>query len=391
MSDNGLFPLLTPQSIKEAEKAVLKLFTNRIKESFLREMKYKMYREHPDFLNMFDLKYDHVKNATGTEDWGFDYELYRNIVGIHRFNTIGKTQEERVAMEKSDAYKKELADAVYEHIRLRGFTSPFFRKRQFVQGDEFIYFPIPYKLFVMCIRALGILDTFNDPFREFYVNIFNKSLAALALIEDNLLDSAYPICRGVIEIYIKLLALIDNPQALNLHNKLIDLEIMKTANNGEMPEEFDSFFKNRKNKSQTNQIDYLHYGWVDKMNHYHQIEKNKPYTFNSLFDYMKELAPEESRGYFEFMPILYNRCHAFTHGNIGNSGYPLLHYMELTMILYMVLTHTFKLLCTESKNDHIICGIDIIESIEKDGEKMIHQYNRRDEKMFETFYKPKGN
>lgn len=215
-------------------------------------------------------------------------------------------------------------------------------------------------------------------------------MAALALIEDNLLDSAYPICRGVIELYIKLLTLVDYPEALELHNKLIDIEVMKTANGGDFPPEFEELFANRKNKSQNNQIDYLHYGWVDKIKHYHQIERNKPYTFNSLFDYIREIAPEESKGYFDFLPVLYSRCHGFTHGNIGNGGYPLMHYMELTMILYMVLDHVFRMLCTESKNDHLINGIDIIESIEKDAEKMIRQYNRRSTEMFEQFYKPKG-
>lgn len=379
------------KDLRETDKRMAKIFSNRIKESFLREMRYKVYQYHPDFLTLFNIRFDMLENITGNQDNQWDYEVMRNIVGIHRFNTIGKETSERVAMEKSDAYKKELADAVYEHLKLRSYTSLYFRKRQFVAGDEFIYFPVPYKLFAICIRGLQILNDYSDSYREFYVNIFNKSLAALALIEDNLLDSAYPICRGVIELYIKLLMLVDFPEALEMHNKLVHLEYIKTAHNGEMPDEFEELFKKRKNKSQTNQIDYLHYGWVDKVKHYHEIERNKPYTFNSLFDFLKELAPDEdSKGYFEFIPILYNRCHAFTHGNIGNSGYPLLHYMELTMILYMVLNHTFRMLCTDSKNDHMINGIDIIESIAKDGEKMIRQYNRRDDAMFESFYKPKG-
>ena len=377
---------------RDTDRKMAKIFSGRIKESFLREMKYKVQQYHPDFIKYFNLSLDRLLDATGNQDDMFDYEIMRNIVGIHRFNTIGKQQSERVAMENSDAYKRELADAVYEHLQLRSYTSFYFRRRQFVAGDEFIYFPVPYKLFAICIRGLQILNDYHDSYREFYVNIFNKSLAALALIEDNLLDSAYPICRGVIELYIKLLVLIDFPEALKMHNDLVHLEYIKTAHNGEMPVEFEELFKNRKNKSQTNQIDYLHYGWVDNVKHYHEIEKNKPYTFNSLFDYLKELAPDEdTKGIFEFIPILYNRCHAFTHGNIGNSGYPLLHYMELTMILYMVLNHTFRMLCSDSENDHMINGIDIIESIVKDGEKMIHQYNRRDDKMFETFYKPKGN
>lgn len=378
------------KDLKETDKRMAKIFSNRIKESFLREMRYKVYQYHPDFLALFNIRFDMLENITGNQDNQWDYEVMRNIVGIHRFNTIGKTVEERVAMEKSDSYKKELADEVYEHLKLRNYASPYLRKRQFVEGDEFIYFPVPYKLFVICMRGLQILNDFKDPYREFYVNIFNKSLAALALIEDNLLDSAYPICRGVIELYIKLLSLIDYPDALEMHNELVRLEYIKTAQNGENPAEFEELFKNRKNKSQTNQIDYLHYGWVDKIKYFHQIEKNKPYSFSALFDFLKESAPEESKGYFEFLPILYNRCHGFAHGNLGNSGIPLVHYMDLTMILYMVLDHTFRMLCTESKNDHVVNGLDVVELLERDGEKMIHQYNRKSDEMFKTFYKPKG-
>jgi len=378
------------KDLKETDKRMAKIFSNRIKESFLREMRYKVYQYHPDFLALFNIRFDMLENITGNQDNQWDYEVMRNIVGIHRFNTIGKTVEERVAMEKSDSYKKELADEVYEHLKLRNYASPYLRKRQFVEGDEFIYFPVPYKLFVICMRGLQILNDFKDPYREFYVNIFNKSLAALALIEDNLLDSAYPICRGVIELYIKLLSLIDYPDALEMHNELVRLEYIKTAQNGENPAEFEELFKNRKNKSQINQIDYLHYGWVDKIKYFHQIEKNKPYSFSALFDFLKESAPEESKGYFEFLPILYNRCHGFAHGNLGNSGIPLVHYMDLTMILYMVLDHTFRMLCTESKNDHVVNGLDVVELLERDGEKMIHQYNRKSDEMFKTFYKPKG-
>ena len=386
---NDIFADIDRQ-LRETDKALAKIFSNRIKESFLGEMRHKVYQYHPDFLMLFDIRFDMIQNAMGTQDNQWDYEVLRNIVGIHRFNTIGKSVEERVAMEKSDSYKKELADAVYEHLKLRNYASPYLRKRQFVEGDEFIYFPVPYKLFVICMRGLQILNDFKDPYREFYVNIFNKSLAALALIEDNLLDSAYPICRGVIELYIKLLSLVDYPDALEMHNELVRLEYIKTAQNGENPAEFEELFKNRKNKSQTNEIDYLHYGWVDKIKYFHQIEKNKPYSFSALFDFLKESAPEESKGYFEFLPILYNRCHGFAHGNLGNSGIPLVHYMDLTMILYMVLDHTFRMLCTESKNDHLVNGLDVVKLLERDGEKMIHQYNRKSDEMFKTFYKPKG-
>ena len=46
-----------------------------------------------------------------------------------------------------------------------------------------------------------------------YRTIANKGLAALTLLEGNFFDSAYPICRGITELYLKLLTLLHNPNA----------------------------------------------------------------------------------------------------------------------------------------------------------------------------------
>ena len=376
--------------VKDGEKQVFSLFTKRIKESFLKEMKFRVMNRHPDFIYLFNISLDFAQNYTGNQDYYYEYEILRNIVGIHRSNTIGKTTKERVEMEKSEEYRNKLADSVYEHLKLRGFTSVFFRRRQFIDGDEFIFFPVPYKLFAICIRGLGLLQNYNGQYRNLYVHIFNKSMAALNLIEDNLLDSAFPICRGIVELYIKFIILFDNPNALEFHNKLVTLEIEKTANCGDNPEELEKLFYDRKNKHSNNLIDYLHYGWVDKIDDYHKIIKHKAYSFNSLLKYIQEKAPGKAKGSFETLQILYNRCHAFTHGNIGNSGYPLLYYMELSMILYFVLIHVFRLLCDDVNSNYLLNGVDIIESILKDGNHLLEQYSNRNDKMFETFYNPKG-
>ena len=386
----GMSDLEYQRRKKEGEKAVLKIFTNRIKESFLRDTIRRFYETYPNVFEFFDIRYDYVQNFTGTSDMNFSYEIMRNIVSVHRFNTVGKTVQERVAMEQSNKYKQELCAQVYEQIRLRDHTSTYFRKRQFIQGDEFIYFPVPYKLFAICIEGLTILQTYESPYRQILINIFNKSLAALALLEDNLMDSVYPICRGVIELYIKYLTLLDFPEVLEYHNTFVRLELEKTVSS-EMPEEFKDLYKQRLNQHQRDKIAFLHYGWVDKIDGYHQIENHNPYSFNSLLDYTRYRAEDADKDEtYEILLILYNRCHAFTHGNMGNSGYPLLHCMELSMILYMVLLHTYQILCDEVGRDTFINGIDIVQSITNDGNKMMDQYAERSTEMFETFYKPKG-
>lgn len=375
---------------KETEKALVKIFSNRIKESFLREMKYKVIQEHPDFLQFFDLRFDNLKSATGTEDWQWDYEIYRNIVGIHRSNSLLLTKQELKDLEKKDAYKKQLADEVYEHLKLRNYTSAYFRRRQIIQGDEFIYFPMPYKLFALCIKGLQILQDFKDnKYRTFYVNIFNKALAALALMEDNLLDNAYPICRGILELYIKLLALIDFPDALDLHNKLIDQEAEVTANGGDFPEEFNNIFSKRKRKDQDNPIDYLHYGWVDEIKYYHQTVKRKPYSINGVISFLKGIVPDEKSTTMEVVPILYKRCHAFTHGSLGNEGVPLVHYFNITMILYITLLHSFRLLVDDAKADDLINGDSIDDLITSNAETFQKQFYNLDDEMIKNFYNPK--
>ena len=377
---------------REAHKAMVKFFSNRIKESFLREMFYKVTEERlPQIISFFHFNYDPLSSATGNMDIQWEYEIYRNIVGIHRSNSLSYSKQKLKELEKSDSYKRRLSDQVFTHLQLRLNTSVYFRNRQFIQGDEFIFFPLPYKLFSVCIKALQILDNFNSPYRDFYVKIFNKSLAALVLIEDNLMDNAYPICRGVIELYVKMLVLMQNDKPLEMHNELVEYEVEMTANPGETPEAFKTLYENRVRKDLRNQqVDFLHYGWVDKLEYYHKVIKKNPYSFTSVFEYLLSITPDKENTAFENLSLLYKRCHGFTHGNIGNDGCPLVHYFNLTMILYLTLVHSFRMLVEDSNNDFMICVLNIDELIEKDAEDFVSQFNRLSNEMIKDFYSPKS-
>ncbi len=65
---------------------------------------------------------------------------------------------------------------------------------------------------------------YDHEFGKLYFNIFNKAIAVLVLLGDNLLDSCYPIARGIIELYLKLLILKFNSSLIHEHNSLVELE-----------------------------------------------------------------------------------------------------------------------------------------------------------------------
>lgn len=108
-----------------------------------------------------------------------------------------------------------------DYSRVYIFTD--FRQHPIMRGESFIFFPVPYYLFVLSMRMIELL--YSDKARNelpcygSFSTIANKGLAALSLLEDNFLDNAYPICRGIIETYVKLVVLMNKPEAISSYNK----------------------------------------------------------------------------------------------------------------------------------------------------------------------------
>lgn len=82
-------------------------------------------------------------------------------------------------------------------------------------------------------------------------------------------------------------------------------------------------------------------------------------------------------------------CHGYTHGNVNTSKYPLLHYFEISIMLYYVLSHTYKIICDQYSVQTYIEDVDIITKIDKDFEQVIAQYSQRNTEKFEAYYKRK--
>lgn len=376
--------------IQENDKALKQLFGGKIKGNFLISTKYKVVNAIGASIdNYYDLQMSLDKFIAQNMDTAVEYDICQHIVGIHRSNLIFLTDDERVALERNEAYQKELVDDVVDQVRLRRYGSYIFRKQPIMRGENFIYYPLPYYFFVLCIRMNEILQIYkleNKTINSFLVSISNKGLASLALLEDNFLDNAYPICRGIIELYLKMLILINNPNSINEYEKFCDFEIHKSFCEQKYSQEFKSAYQNKQSTTYCKMADYLHWGWVDSIEHYHDIVKQNPYSISGVINYLKLLYKDDI--IFVSNPdFLYKICNGYTHGNTIRARYPLLYYFEITFMLYETLLHSYEILCEACNIDKKIENIDIVEKIEKYYAKFEKQYQQRSTEKFEEYYK----
>lgn len=260
---------------REFDKALGHLFAGKIKANVLLDIKRRIQDQIGNDINKyFDFNLSTEKIVSGMDDAAtIDYEICRHIVGVHRSNLVFLSDSERATKEKNSEYREQLIKDTIDNIKLRPFAGALFRKYPIVQGENFIYFPLPYDLFAISIRINSILTnnkTQFDPLRQLYVHIVNKGLAALSMLEDNFLDNAYPICRGAMELYTKMLLLLNEPQVIDDFFKFSEYELRQSCCEQTYLPEFNTVFDNRAKQTERNKVEYLHFGWVDKISDYHK-------------------------------------------------------------------------------------------------------------------------
>lgn len=389
-NDNMSLDKLSKEIQQLTFDALKEKFKSRIKESFLIDVLIQIESEMgPNITSYF-----HDPNSTTMSDILIrpethpEYDICRMVVGCHRANKIFLKDDERGEKQNNSEYKESLVNQVIEHIKLRKYGSVYFRKLQLIQGDEFLYFPVPYKLFVMVVHSFELIHNLQFKRKEFYISIFNKSCAALTLLENNFMDSAYSLVRGVIEVFLKLKCS-DSEQTIDECDKFTKWDVEKTATR-HYPKEFNEQFNKRTSQTKCKKIDYLHYGWVDKIQDYHEIKFEKPYSVNGLFNYLIETSDTiKMSELFTTLKDLYNQCHGFVHGNIGNDGIPLFHYFQISIALFIVVFGSYQLLCDDCKVTTDINGVNVIKSINRDYKQLVDQYNKRSTENFEQYYKMK--
>ena len=285
-------------------------------------------------------------------------------------------------MKKNEKYKKQIVSETVEKIKLRPYGSVYFRNKTLFQGEEFLYYPLPYELFAMCIKMIEVLkNNLEINFFQLYYGIMYNGISALSLMEDNLLGSAYPLCRGAIEIYFKFLILNVRTDSYKWYEKFRDFEVEQSCCSRIYPEEFNRLFAQRVCQDSKSKVEYLHFGWVDFIAGYHKVVRKSPYSVYGIITFLKNEVGSAFE--LEHLENFYKSCHAYIHGSVQAAKYPELHYFEISIMLYYIIRSTFQLLCQEKREEITINGMDIILMIDRDFKVLYEQYKIRSTENFE--------
>lgn len=374
------------QSMCASNNRILKdLFRSEINGSFLIRIKSGVLNAVlPILPDIFDLKYSDERMMTAGDN-AIEYEICRHVIGVHNSNTVFLSAEEKRSWEKDDEYQARLVSQVAQDVIIRLYGSAYFRKKAIISGERFLFYPVPYDIFVLCMKTNEILIREGGKCESapLISLIINKAMAALSLLEDNFLDCAYMPCRTVIEMYVKLMFLRRQEGLFALSAQFATFDIDKSCCSQEYSDSFNALYARRKNPSATNKIEFLHYGFVDVVDDYHEIVKQQPYSVGGIIKYLISKSDEETSVFFKELEALYKMCHGYTHGNVVKTVYPHLHYFEISLILGGIVPKVFKMLCDDYGIEATLNDIDILEKFNEDFALLQEQYSKRSTENFE--------
>lgn len=371
--------------VKDSDKAIRNIFKQDIKGNFLIKIFHDVFDIIKFDLNNYYPLNNSLENAMVGSIDNFQVDIGKIIVGLHKSNMIFLDDVEKAKKQSNMSYQKQLANEVVENIKLRKYGSSFFRKKQIIYGDRFIYFHLPYDLFVICIRINELLiKNLDTKYYSFFSKISNIGLSVLSLLEDSFLDNAYPLCRSIIELYIELVMVIDNPIIQKKYNYLSGIEFRKSCCGIDYPDDFLRLYEKRVNQNENKKNMFLHFGWVDDIKNYHNLVRKNPYSVGGLIEYLKKTNKDID---YELYERFYKQCHSYSHGNIIGVRYPLLSYFEISIMLYLTVFHSYLILCEILNIDTKIEEIDIKSKTIRDYELLLKQYNIRKTENFDNYYK----
>lgn len=363
--------------------ALKRVFKGRIKGCFLIDIKDLVMKNLglESLIKYYDFRWSDERMITGIGE-AAEYDICRMIVGIHRAHSIFLSDDEIRKNERSRRYKQQLVSETIEKIKIRFYGSVYFRKNTLFHGEEFLYYPLPYELFAMSTKmGQMLMDGHTVCCGQLYYGVIYNGYSALSLLEGNLLGTAYPLCRGAIEMYLKLLILHTRTEFYDWYEKFRMFEVEYSCRQT-YPKEFNALFEKRVCQDSKARADYLHFGWVDFIDKYHKITKKFPYSIYGIITFLK--AKNEDRILeLEQLESFYKSCHAYTHGSIQTAKYPELHYFEISIMLYYVVRGTFLLMCREKGVEALVDGSDVISMIDRDFAVLHEQYKTRSTEMFE--------
>ena len=386
LSNLNVDPMKLAKSISdENNKTIKELFKDKINGSFLIKIKSEVLNKMAlELFKYYPFQFDNKKILTGTDETP-EFDICRIIVGVHRHHSIFLSEQEIRENQRNRVYQEQIVNEVIEKIRVRHFGSAFFRRKQLLLGDEFLYFPVPYELFVMCMRSICLISENASSFFIEYGDILNNALSSLTLMENNFLSNAYPLCRGMIEQYLKVLILKKHPENYKDYERFCKFEIEQSCCSQKYPDEFIELFDKRILSLSKSKVDYLHYGWLDNIESY-DIKSTNRYSIYGIMDYLMTEADDEQYSMLNHIKSLYKMCHGYTHGSAVHVRYPLLQYFEISIMLYHVITTVFNDIYQTLNIDFISDDETLMDILNRDFSILYEQYKKRSTENFDLYY-----
>ena len=367
-----------------SEKALKEMFRNEIKPGFLIIIKNNVIRTlGNEIYYLYDFQLTSEKILTGIDN-NLEYEVCKCIVGVHHSNTVFLPENECSAKEKSKEYQEHITKQVVQLIKMRLYAGQYFRNKQIMSDERYIYYPVPYLLFVMCTSSAGLIHQKPSiDYVDYYsLQIINKALSALVLLEDSLLDSAYMPCRVAIELFVKTTLLKEHSEIRPLMERLLPFVIDKNFVTQEYSDEFIELYEAR-TISDVSRNNYLHYGFVDAIEDYHREITDNPYSVYGILHYLEKSSADTQYETFSKLETLYKICNGFAHGNAIISRFTTLHYFELSLILGEIVPKIYLATCEELGCDKSINGIDILKLFDEEFSLLQRQYESKATALFE--------
>ena len=177
------------------------------------------------------------------------------------------------------------------------------------------------------------------------------------------------------------LILDNNLEAAQHYELFMGYEVEQSCCSQKYPKEFMDLFEKRRKREMNNKVDYLHYGWLDWVDGYHDTVKQAPYSMNGMIAYLKNSLPSKEQDKLSKLQYFYKMCHGYTHGSVQGAIYPELHYFEISIMLYHVIRNIFVMLCHKYSEEFTINGADVVAMADRDIVELLRQYEERIEKL----------
>lgn len=367
------------QQSKEYYRGLKEEFGNRIRGTFLIAVldKANNREEITGLIQFFYKKYcGNVFMLSAIVD-RLEHLICRVIIGAHHANTIFLTQEECSHKEKNLEYKESLVNQVVNMVSVPYHLQDFLRNHSFIVNcDGYGYYPAPYYLNVLCLKICELFANKKklDYKTRLYAALTNNAIAALMLLDSGILDSAYMPCRRVIEMYAKIALLEKQPHLIESY-KIFEQYAIDRMCYQKYGEKLNCCYKQKKGKG--TKPEYMHYGFVDTIEDYHDVVKMQPYTLNGIITYLLKDSSGGLKKSYRQLAIYYKVCNEYSHGNSIKSPYFILHYFELMMILGEIIPRVYEMYCNENQVPLVFAKTDILKCFEQEYALLKEQYDKK--------------